>query len=206
MDGVLHHRFSRIIINHLYHHVFRAKNIHDVVSSWKFLLGIGRKIENLLFSYGNGVINLEAIEVEVLFSIIELIALVEDLPCDVPVNLLSGVLILLLAHGLCSGILVPSWVLKLNIEILVHWVSLLLVSLHHSCVPMLHQTSLVEFVQSTLRSLDIDVESIVSKILSLVHRLPDHSLSPESLWLIVWSSLNLTLALDLVFLFSSRKI
>ena len=71
-----------------------------------------------------------------LLRIIELVALIKDLPCDVPMDFLSGIFVLLLAHDLGAGILVPARIFVLDIKVLIHLVSLFLKPLHHACVPM----------------------------------------------------------------------
>jgi hypothetical protein len=73
-----------------------------------------------------------------LFDFIEFVGLIEDLPSDVPMNLLSRFLILLLGHRLSSGILVPPGCLKLSVEVLIHLIGLLLESLHDTSVSMVN--------------------------------------------------------------------
>jgi hypothetical protein len=57
---------------------------------------------------GYGVVYLQAVEVDVLLHVVELVGFVENLPGYVPVDFLSRLFILLLAHWLCSSVLVPS--------------------------------------------------------------------------------------------------
>ena len=138
MNHVLNQCLARIIIGYLYHHVVRAKDIQNVVSPWELFLSNRCKIVNLLLCYCDCVIHLEAIQVNVLFSVIKLIALIKDLPCDIPMDFLSGILVLLLTHGFSPSIFVSLRVLILHIKVLIHLVGLLLKSLHHPSVSVLY--------------------------------------------------------------------
>jgi len=73
------------------------------------ILGELGNIVYLLFANGEGVVDGEAVQVDVLVGVLGLVDLVEDLPSDVPANLLLRVFILLWTHSWIRAAALTLW-------------------------------------------------------------------------------------------------
>ena len=183
-DSIFDNWLASVWVNHLDHHGVWAQNVEHVVSPGVLFLGVGGKIINLLLGNCDGIVNLKAIEVDVLLNIVELIGLVEYLPCDVPVDLLSRLFVLLLAHWLSTSIHIPARVVKLGVQVLIHLVSLLLVSLHDAGISVFQERGLVHILESARSVLHHHIQCVSPVVLRQAHALVDHLLGPESLRLL----------------------
>ena len=127
-------------------------------------------------------------------------------------HLLSCILVLLLGHNLGTCVLISLGVLVFYIEILIHLVSLLLVSLHDAGVSSFNQAWLIHHIHSALCVLDHDVESIGSITLRKVHGVWDDLVGPEGLGLLGWRlnsglhQLLLSLHFNFILDFCSRSV
>jgi hypothetical protein len=114
-------------------------------------------VEKLLFADSDSLLHFDAVEINELFNVVILVDLIEDLPSDVPVNFLSGLLVLLWGHSLSSSILIPSRGFILHVNVLVHldrYVLVLLldvlISLHEERLFLLDTHVLVRIPSSSL--------------------------------------------------------
>lgn len=100
----------------LHHLLLGGQDREDEVLGRVLVLRDLGQVVYLLLAYGYGIVNALAVQVNVSLGILCVIDLIEDLPGDIPVDLLLGVLILLLGHGLSALV----GVLILPIQVIVH--------------------------------------------------------------------------------------